>query len=70
MKRRTCQGSNDQNDRKPNWVTRRGKKIGTAYNSQRKAVSSKLEVGRTTDFIAYKEGGLEMTGDGKTNFSA
>lgn len=51
-------------------MTRRGKKIGTAYNSQRKAVSSKLEVGRTTDFIAYKEGGLEMTGDGKTNFSA
>lgn len=64
MKRRTCQDSNDQNDQKTgekNWYS--------IQNSQRKAVSSKLEVGRTTDFIAYK-GGLEMTGDGKTNFSA
>ena len=51
-----CQGSNDQNDQNPNWVTTQGEKWYSIQTSQRKAVSSKLKVGRTTDFTAYKEG--------------
>lgn len=65
-----CQGSNDQNVQKPNWVTRGGKIFGIAHKNHKGTALNRLEVERVTDFIAYKEGDLEMTEDGKTNFSA
>lgn len=55
-----CQGSNDQNVQKPKWVTRRENNFDTAPN--------KLKMREITDFIAQKEGGLEATGDRRTNF--